>query len=146
MPYELVCGPEAKANVKRIERYLIAAEETRLINRLHYGRPEAETDPACQDYLRANGMPTNRVVYQARKRKSRLRPPFTLVACITEQHPSFRTACHLSGCNPDAVGDGIYRAVTGRKRGRPRLVHVGPVGWSGMSALPLKADVAGNSE
>ena len=136
VPRELVCGPEAKAKVKQIERYLIAAEETRFINWLHYGRPEADTDPDCQLYLRANGMPTDRDVQKTRKRKSMLRPPYTLeeIEClrawlwITEQHPSFKSACHLSGCDSEWVSDGIYRAVTGRKRGRPRLVHVGPVG------------------
>ena len=60
---------------------------------------------------------------------------------ITEQHPRFKTACHLVGCDPDEVSDGIYKAVTGRKRGRPLLVRVGPVGWSGMSALTPKADI-----
>ena len=68
-------------------------------------------------------MPTDRVVYEAGKRKSRLRPPFTLeqIEClrawlwITEQHPSFKTACHLSGCNAEGVSDGIYRAVMGGK-------------------------------
>ena len=116
VPKELVFGPEAKAKVKQIERYLIAAEETRFINWLHYGRPEAKTDPDCQLYLRANGMPTDRDVQKTRKRKRMLRPPYTLEEIerlrawlwITEQHPSFKSACHLSGCNAEGVSDGIY--------------------------------------
>jgi len=135
VPKELVCGQEAKANVKQIERYLIAAEEVCFMNWLYYGKRKAETDPNCQHYLHANGMPTKGVIRKARERKRRLRPPFTrdqieLLRAwlwITEQHPSFKTACHLSGCDAEGVSDGIYRAVTGRGRARPKLVHAAPL-------------------
>ena len=83
------------------------------------------------------GQPTGNDYGKACKEAKRIgRPRYTdeQVEClrawlwITEQHPMFKTACNLAGFDPDVVSDGIYKAVTGRKRGRPRLVRVGPVG------------------
>ena len=47
---------------------------------------------------------------------------------IVDQHPYFKMACHLAGYDPDDVSERVYKAVTGRKRRRPKLVHAAPVG------------------
>jgi len=136
VPKELVCGPEAKGLVGHIERYLQARDKASIMFHLRHYPKDAKTDPYYRECHALYGHPSHGDYQKAQSEARKIgRPPYHLnqIEClrawlwITEQHPSFRTACHLSGCDPEGVSDGIYRAVTGRGRARPKLVHVAPI-------------------
>ncbi len=136
VPKELVCGPEAKAKVDHIGRYLKAREKTKVMSHLRLYPEDAKTDPYYRECHALYGQPTNGDYEKACKEVKRIgRPRYTdeqierlrAWLWITEQHPRFKTACHLTGSDPDVMSDAVYRAVTGRKRGRPKLVHAAPI-------------------
>ena len=136
VPKELVCGPEAKARVDHIEKWLAADEKSKAISHLRHYPVDAKTDPYYRECHALYGHPSHADYQKAQNEARKIgRPPYhrdqieylRAWLWITEQHPSFKTACHLSGCDPDGVSDGIYRAVTGRGRARPKLVHASPI-------------------
>ena len=134
-PGALVGGARV-STVDHIERHLKAREKAKVMSHLRCYPKAAMTDAYYRQCSALYGQPTPRDYHQACKEVKRIgRPGYTdeKVEClrawlwITEQHPRFKTACHLVGFDPDEVSSRVYRAVTGKKRGRPRLVHAAPI-------------------